>query len=265
MNAGLPLTLFPFTGDGVTAVVSTRHGGVSTGAYDSLNLGGHVGDDPDAVTENRSRLAAALGTARLTVADQRHTSRVALVTRELAGRGHDGVADSAAAFPATDAMITGQPGVALAILVADCAPLVFYDPVRRAAGVAHSGRAGTVRGVVPKTVAAMTAAFGTDPGDLLVGIGPAIGAASYEIGAAEAAQVTAAFGAAGARLLHPSRPGHARFDLAGAIRGQLGVAGVPAGNVHDLAIDTRTSTRDYFSDRAARPCGRFAAVAVLRG
>ena len=265
VNAGLPLTPFPFTGDGVTAVVSTRHGGVSAGAYDSLNLGGHVGDDPDAVAENRGRLAAALGAARLTVADQRHTDRVALVTGELAGRGHDGTADSAAAFPATDAMITSRPGVALAILGADCAPVVLYDPVRRAAGVAHSGRAGTVRGVVPKTVAAMTAAFGSAPGDLLIGIGPAIGAASYEIGTAETAQVTAAFGAGAARLLHPSRPGHARFDLAGAIRGQLRVAGVPDGNVHDLAIDTRQSTDDYFSDRAARPCGRFAAVAVLGG
>jgi hypothetical protein len=265
MSDGVQLRPFPFDGDAVTAVVSTRHGGVSTGPYGSLNLGGHVGDDPDAVAENRHRLAAALGADRVTVADQRHTDRVAVVTRALAGRGHDGVADSAAAFPATDALITDLPGTALAILVADCAPVVLYDPVRRAVGVAHSGRAGTLRGVVPKTVAAMTAAFGTAPGDLLTGIGPAIGAASYEIGAAEAAQVTAAFGSAGERLLRPSRPGHALFDLAGAIRGQLRAAGVPAGNVYDLAVDTRTNTDDFFSDRAARPCGRFAAVARLAG
>jgi polyphenol oxidase len=263
VSDGVRLRPFPFDGDAVTAVVSTRHGGVSTGPYGSLNLGGHVGDDPDAVAENRNRLAAALGTDRLTVADQRHTARVAVVTRALAGRGHDGVADSAAAFPATDALITDLPGTALAILVADCAPVVFYDPVRRAIGVAHSGRAGTLHGVVPKTVAAMAAEFGSQPDDLLTGIGPAIGAASYEIGAAEAAQVTAAFGSAGERLLRPSRPGHALFDLAGAIRGQLGAAGIPAGNVYDLAVDTRMSTDDFFSDRAARPCGRFAAIARL--
>jgi purine-nucleoside/S-methyl-5'-thioadenosine phosphorylase / adenosine deaminase len=264
VSTSLPLRAFPFSSEQVTAVVTTRHGGVSGGVYGSLNLGGHVGDDPEAVAENRRRLAAALGVDRLTIADQRHTDRVAIVTTGLAGRGHDGTADSVAAFPATDAMITMVPGAALAILVADCAPVVLYDPVRRAAGVAHSGRAGTLRGVVPKTVGAMAAAFGTVPADLLIGIGPAIGAASYEIGQAEASQVTAVFGAAGTELLTPGRPGHATFDLTGAIRRQLRTAGVSPGNVHDLAIDTRTATDDFFSDRAARPCGRFAAVALLR-
>jgi polyphenol oxidase len=265
VSNGLPLRPFPFDRAGVTAVVSTRHGGVSAGPYDSLNLGAHVGDDPAAVAENRRRLAAALGTARLTVADQRHTATVAVVDDALAGRGHDGAADAAAAFPATDALLTARPGVALAVLVADCAPVVLYDPVRRAAGVVHSGRAGTLGGVVPRAIEAMTAAFGSHPGDLLIGIGPAIGAASYEIGAAEAAQVTDAFGESAAGLLAPSRPGHARFDLAAAIRLQLGAAGVTPGNVHDLAVDTKISTGDFFSDRAARPCGRFAAVAMLPG
>jgi hypothetical protein len=256
----LPLRPFAFDGDGVTAVVSTRHGGVSTGPYDSLNLGGHVGDAPAAVAENRWRLAAALGADRLTFADQRHTDRVAVVTRDLAVRGDDGAAAATAAFPATDAMVTNVPGTALAILVADCAPIVLYDPVRRAIGVAHSGRVGTIKGVVRKTVETMTASFGSAPDNLLIGIGPAIGAASYEIGAAEAAEVMAAFGP---ELLTPSRPEHALFDLTGAIRRQLDAAGVPRVNVYDLATDTRTSTDDFFSDRAARPCGRFAAVGRL--
>ena len=269
MSTGLPLRPFPFSAGPfdsgrVTAVVTTRHGGVSDGDYASLNLGGHVGDDPAAVAENRRRLAAELGVDKLTVADQKHTARVAVVGERLAGRGHDGAADAAAAFPATDAMITSLPGAALAILVADCAPVVLYDPVRRAAGVAHSGRAGTVKGVIPETIKAMAATFGSAPEDLLIGIGPAIGAASYEIGSAEVAEVTAAFGVAATRLLAPTRPGHAAFDLAAAIRSQLRAAGVPGENVHDMAIDTRTATDDFFSDRAARPCGRFAAVAVLR-
>ena len=263
MSFDLPLATFPFDGDGVTAVVSTRHGGVSTGPYDSLNLGGHVGDDPDAVAENRRRLAKALGVDRLTFADQRHTDRVAVVTPEQAGRGHDGTGDATAAFPATDAMITNLPGAALAILVADCAPVVLFDPVHGAVGVAHSGRVGTLRGVVPKTVESMTATFGSVPGDLLIGIGPAIGAASYEIGATETAEVLGALGAEGTRLLVENRPGHAMFDLVGAIRQQLREAGVRSGNVYDLAIDTRKSTDDFFSDRAARPCGRFAAIARL--
>ena len=263
VSSGLPFRAFPFDSSQVTAVVTTRHGGVSAGVYGSLNLGGHVGDDPAAVTENRRRLAAALGVDKLTIADQKHTARVAVVDERLAGRGHGGAADAAAALPATDAMITNLPGAALTILVADCAPVVLYDPVRRAVGVAHSGRAGTIKGVIPQTVRAMAATFGSAPQDLLIGIGPAIGAASYEIGAAEAAEVTAGFGDAGTRLLSPTRAGHATFDLAAAIRRQLCTADVPEGNVHDMAIDTRTSTDDFFSDRAARPCGRFAAIAIL--
>ncbi len=254
---------FLFDGDAVTAVVTTRHGGVSAGAYDSLNLGDHVGDDHEAVAENRRRLAARLGVDRLTVADQQHGRRVALVDGDNAGRGHDGVADSASAFPATDAMITSRPGTALTILVADCAPVVLFDPVRKAIGVAHSGRAGTVHGVLPATVAAMTAAFGSAPADLRVGIGPAIGAASYEIGEAQADEVTATFGAA-AGLLRPTRPGHCTFDLARALRLQLRSAGVGDAHVHDMAVDTRNATDTFFSDRAARPCGRFMAAAVLR-
>jgi YfiH family protein len=262
VNFDLPLRPFPFHGGGVTAVVTTRHGGVSTGPYDSLNLGGHVGDDPKAVAENRNRLAAALGVDRVTFADQKHTDRIAVVDGSAAGGGHDG-ADATAAFPATDAMITDLPGVALAILVADCAPVVLYNPARQAIGVAHSGRVGTLKGIVPKTIAAMTNRFGSSPDDLLIGIGPTIGAASYEIGAAEAAEVTAAFGPDAKGLLTENRPGHALFDLPGAIRQQLAAAGIPPANVHNVAIDTRQSTDTFFSDRAARPCGRFAAVARL--
>ena len=109
----------------------------------------------------------------------------------------------------------------------------------------------------------MTATFGSVPENMLIGIGPAIGAASYEIGPTEASQVMDSFGAEGTQLLSPTRRGHAAFDLIGAIRRQLDAAGVPARNVYDLAIDTRTATDDFFSDRAARPCGRFAAIALL--
>jgi YfiH family protein len=234
---------------------------VSRGIYDSLNLGDHVGDDHEAVLENRRRLCAALGVDRLTVADQQHRDRVAVIDAALSGRGHDGVADSVAAFPATDAMITDVPGVVLTILVADCAPVVLFDPARLAIGVAHCGRAGTVLGVLPKTIEEMAATFGSVPADLLVGIGPAIGAGSYEIGDAQAAAVRAAFGDAG--LLKPTRPGHCTLDVVGGLRIQLRQAGVKDANIHDIAIDTRASTDEFFSDRAARPCGRFMAVATL--
>lgn len=267
-SADLSLRVFPFHGRGVTAVVTTRHGGVSSGAYATLNLGDHVGDDHAAVLENRTRLCAALGVDRLTVADQQHGATVAVIDGALAGRGHDGGADARDALAETDAMVTALPGVALATIVADCAPVVLFDPVRRAVGVAHCGRRGAVLGVLPNTVKAMASAFGTRPGDLLAGIGPAIGADSYEIGDAEAAQVADAFGnpvsAAGApALLRPTRPGHCTFDLVAALRIQLRQTGVIDGHVHPMGVDTRTSTADFFSDRAARPCGRFMAVTML--
>ncbi len=263
MNSEFPLHPFPFSGDGVTAVVTTRHGGVSAGPYASLNLGAQVGDDPQAVRQNRARVAAAVGADRLTIAAQQHTNRVAVVDRGTAGRGHDGVAGSRSAFPATDALVTDLPGVALAVVVADCAPVVLFDPVHRAIGVAHCGRAGTVTGMLPNAVEAMAKAFGSAPADLLVGIGPAIRADSYEVGDVEAAEVTAAFGPDAAGLLRPTRPGHCTLDLVGGLRIQLGRAGVKDANVHDLGIDTRTNADRFFSHRAARPSGRFAAVALL--
>jgi polyphenol oxidase len=263
VNSGLPLRSFPFDGEGVTAVVTTRHGGVSVGPYASLNLGAQVGDDQHAVRQNRGRVAAALGVDRLTIAAQRHTNRVAVVDRANAGRGHDGVAGSVSAFPATDGLITDLPGTALAVVVADCAPVVLFDPVHRAIGVAHCGRAGTVSGMLPNTVEAMAQAYGSSPQDLLVGIGPTIRADSYEVGDAEAAEVTAAFGPDAAGLLTPTRPGHCTLDLVGGLRVQLRRAGVKYANVHDMGIDTRTNADDFFSHRAARPSGRFAAVALL--
>lgn len=264
----LPLRPFAFHSDRVTAVVTTRHGGVSSGPYASLNLGDHVGDDHEAVLENRRRLARRLGVDRLTVADQRHTARVAVVDARLAGRGHNGRDDSRAALPDTDAMVTDVPGVALTVLVADCAPVVLFDPRRPAVAVAHCGRVGTLSEALPAAVAAMRTAFGCRPEDLLVGIGPTVGSASYEIGAREAAEVVAAFGGrdlSPSGLLRRTRPGHHTFDIVAALRTQLQASGVRESAVQDMGVDTRASTGDFFSDRASRPCGRFAAVAMLTG
>ncbi|MBA2282429.1 MAG: laccase domain-containing protein, partial [Acidimicrobiia bacterium] len=139
--------------------MTNRHGGVSEGPYESLNLGDHVGDDPEAVRANRERVAVGIGVDRLTMADQRHGARVAVVDRSNAGAGHAGAAEAAAEFGATDALVTAEPGVALAVLVADCAPVVLWDEFRRVLAVAHCGRPGAVLDVVGATVEAMAEAF----------------------------------------------------------------------------------------------------------
>lgn len=248
---------FPFDGPSVRAVVTTREGGTSEGVYAGLNLGDHVGDDPAAVRRNRDLVAAALGVPALTVADQQHGARVAVVTADLAGHGHDGVAASREHFPGTDALVTDVPGVALAILVADCAPVLLWDPVHRAVGAAHAGRPGIVRGVLAATVERMRSAFGTDPADLVAGVGPCVGYDSYEVGDAEADALDAVLPA----FTRISRPGHRYLDVGGAVERQLADLGI--GTVHRMAVDTRSSTDTFFSDRAQRPCGRFMAVTVV--
>lgn len=254
----IDLRPFGFSGAPFPAGVTTRHGGVSEGPYATFNLADHVGDDPAAVRENRDRLAAALGVERVTFMDQQHGDVVAVVDAGLAGRGHAGRSDAAAAFPATDALVTDVPGVALAVLVGDCVPVVLVDPAHRAVGVAHCGRRGTVLGLLPTTVQRMAQEYGTRPADLLVGLGPCIGADSYEVGPAEVADIRTAFPELD--VLRETREGHACLDLVTVLRRQLADAGVPSSGVEVMAVDTLTSTAEFFSDRAARPCGRFAAV-----
>jgi YfiH family protein len=249
-------------GSGVEAWVTTRAGGTSTGPYASLDLAHHVGDDPDRVGANRRALCDALGIDRLTVADQQHGTRVARVDEALAGAGHDGDDDARLRLPATDALVTDRPGIALATLVADCAPVVLADPVRRAVAVVHAGRRGVVADLPGAAVRAMRDAFGSDPGDLLAGIGPCIGADHYEIAGSALAQVRAAFGD---DLLLPTTEGRATFDLPGAVVRRLVEAGVRPDAVERSGVDTATATDRFFSDRSARPCGRFALVARLAG
>jgi polyphenol oxidase len=252
---------FDLDGPDVLAAVTTRHGGHSAGPYGGLDLAFHVGDDADAVSANRALVCDALAVPALTVPDQRHGRAVAVVDAALAGAGHGSQADAEARLPATDALVTDVPGVALAILVADCAPLVLYDPERRALGVAHAGRRGVVLDVVGATVAALVERYGSAPADLLVGVGPCIAPTSYELGGPELADTLDALGD---DLLTETRPGHACFDLPGAVARRLEQAGVAPGRIQEAGVDTRTGGADLFSHRAERPCGRFALVAALR-
>src|SRR4051794_1500543 len=145
---------FSFSGEGVVAAVSSRHGGVSDPPYDSLNLSFAVGDDPAHVAENRRRLAGALGVplASWVVPRQVHAGTVTVVGAPDRGRGATGPAD---AVPDCDALVTAEPGVALAIAVADCVPVVVLDRRRGVLGAAHAGWRGTVARVAERTVHTM--------------------------------------------------------------------------------------------------------------
>jgi YfiH family protein len=257
------LVPFTFDGDDVRAVVTTREGGVSTGAYRSLNVGDHVHDDHALVVRNRRRVAEALGVDAVTIADQQHSATCAVVTPELAGAGFEGDADAKRQFRATDALVTDVPGAALGVMIADCVPIVLWDPAHRAAGVVHAGRRGVVLGVVDVAVRRMHDEFGTAPADLRVGLGPCVGLDSYEVEDELARPLEERYPGAG--LTRPSasdRPGHSLIDLGGAVEQQLLDLSVPEGRIDRMRIDTRVSDM-FFSHRAERPCGRFMAVVAL--
>lgn len=255
------LVCTPLEAVGIDAAATGRRGGVSTGPYRSLNLALHVGDDPAAVHENRRRAAAALGVeaADLVLGQQVHGAAVAAVTEADRGRG---VADAEDALAGVDALVTDRPGPVLATLVADCVPVVLADPAAGVVATAHAGWRGTTSGVVERTVAAM-AAFGARPARLVAGVGPAVASAGYQVGEDVAAAVRHHLGDLAGDVLVPDGPGHWRCDLPAAVALLLRRAGVPEEAVHVAAVATGPGG-PFFSDRAVRPCGRFALLARLR-
>ena len=261
-RGALPVLTFPLLGGfPVDVVVTTRAGGVSRGPYAELNLGLHVGDDPAAVIANRARGAAALGLCldEMIFANQVHGSVVAEVGRSDRGRGARGMGD---ALDGVDALVTRDPGVGLAVLVADCAPIALYDPVGHALAAVHSGWRGAVGKVAAAAVDAL-AAGGVRREDILAVIGPAVPEDRYQVGADVAAAAAAAFGPDTARVLRPDGSDRWRFDVWAANEQVLTGAGLVRGHVAIARVGTGGGT-ELFSDRAERPCGRFGLLGVLR-
>ncbi|HEX7266416.1 MAG TPA: peptidoglycan editing factor PgeF [Streptosporangiaceae bacterium] len=259
---GLPVLTWPvFDGLPVEAMVTTRHGGVSAGRYATLNLSFAVGDDASNVRENRRRVAAALGAPLDTFvfAAQVHGRRVTVVSA--ADRGRGALAADDAIGPA-DALVTAEPGTVLAILVADCVPIVLYDPAAHVLACVHAGWRGTVAQVAQAALAAMRS-LGTRPRDVIAGIGPSIAPGSYQVGEEVAGAARDAFGQRAQTLLRPAGPGRWLVALPAANRHALRTAGVPDSQIHLAATPTEPDPGQFFSHRAERPCGRFALAAKL--
>jgi polyphenol oxidase len=258
---------------GVDAAVTARSGGVSSGPYESLNLSLSVGDDPGCVLANRRRLATAFGAAPgdLVFARQVHGAGVRVVTASDRGRGafalDDAIGSASGAGPVggADALVTTSPGVVLAILTADCVPIVLHDPVAGVLACVHAGWRGTAAGVTAAAVAALQD-LGTRPTDVIAGIGPAIGADRYQVGSDVHEAVSRSFGPAAPGFIRPdpSVPGRWLLDLPSANRHALREAGVPGPQIHTTDLVTGPASGHFFSDRTARPCGRLALVARLR-
>ncbi len=248
---------------GADVAVTTRHGGSSRGPYDTLNLGLHVGDEPDVVVGNRSRAAAGFGVTLddLVFARQVHGATATLVGRADRGRGARAERD---AVPDCDILVTSTPDVTLAILVADCVPMALVDPDAGVLAAVHAGWRGTAAGAAGQAVRAMQAQ-GADAGRTHAFLGPAVRPDGYQVTAEVVEALAAATGTAGLGegVARPDGPGHWLVDLVAANRQQLVACGVPL--AHIAPSGATTADDAFFSDRAQRPCGRFALLARLVG
>jgi purine-nucleoside/S-methyl-5'-thioadenosine phosphorylase / adenosine deaminase len=259
-RGGLPMLAWPaFDRYPVDALVTTRHGGVSTGDYATLNLSFGVGDRPGSVLENRRRVAAALGAglADFVFGSQVHGAVARRVTRADRGAGA-AVADEGVGE--ADALVTGDPGIVLCAVVADCVPILLYDPGAHVVACVHAGWRGTVARVAGAALTAM-AALGTRPGDVIAGVGPAIGPDRYQVGEEVADAVRECFGERAPLVVRPDGTGRWLCDLWSANRLLLREAGVADRNIHVADVPTGV---EFFSNRVARPCGRFGVLARLR-
>lgn len=224
---------------GVRHAFFTRQGGVSTGIYDSLNVGRGSQDAAAAVEENRRRVAEAMGVepGALLSCYQTHSTLVRVAEGAWGDQRPEG-----------DAIVTATPGLACGALTADCAPVLLADPQARVVASVHAGWKGALDGVVASAVSAMCAA-GARPGDIVAVVGPCIGPASYEVGM-EFVERFLAHDAGSEHFFYPTdAKGKARFDLPGFVLWRLEQAGV--NDCEWIGHDTCAEEDRFFSNRRA--------------
>jgi len=235
------ITLAALDGDPkVRHAFFTRQGGVSGGPFASLNCGFGSRDTPIDVERNRTIAAAELDLTpeRLVTCHQIHGTDIVTVERPW----------QRAANPRADGTVTAVPGIALGVLAADCAPVLFADPDAGIVGAAHGGWRGALAGVMEATVAAMTA-LGARTERIRAGIGPCIGQPSYEVGPEFAARFAAEDPDSPAFFAPATRPGHFLFDLPGYIAARLRRLGLAV--VESAPHDTAAEEELFFSYRRA--------------
>lgn len=230
------------TASALAAIPAIRHGffgrsgGVSTGDFAGLNVSWSVGDDPLVVEQNRRRVEEAIGAGKLVILRQVHSARVETVTGPVNPSSRE-----------ADAMVTATPGLALAILTADCTPILFADPAAGVIGAAHAGWRGAVDGVVDNVVAAMTA-LGADPARIRAAYGPTISGPNYEVGEGFKRDFLVLH-PDGGRHFHTPPRGQPHFDLPGFVEARLRAAGVTT--IERVGACTYAHPERYFSHRHA--------------
>jgi YfiH family protein len=240
---------------GIKHGIFARIGGVSDAPWASLNLGGNVGDTPQAVRANHERMYAALGVRpeRACTVWQVHGIDVVYASAPVRGRRW---------LAAADAIMTDRVDTPLSMRFADCTPILIFDPRKGAIGMAHAGWRGTVAGMSAALVKAMIAAFNCQPADMQAWIGPSISVERYQVGEEVVAAARAYFGDVSELIRRDPADGTAYFDLWAANRIDLKRAGVE--NIRIAGLCTAARTDEFFSHRAEKGrTGRFGAVMSL--
>ncbi len=240
---------------GVPHAVFARHGGVSPEPYASLNMSISTGDSVENVRRNRDKAFRALGRAPESVADlwQVHSADVIVADAPNGDRHYLAKADT---------LLTDRSDVTLFLRFADCVPILLFDPRRRAVGVVHAGWRGTLKLAAAAAVAAMAERYGSNPADLIAGIGPSIGPCHYEVGPEVVDETRQVFGS-GSVLLLAEVNGRYHLNLWAANEAALRRSGVE--QVEAAGMCTFCHSQDFFSHRAqGQRTGRFGALIGLQ-
>lgn len=249
------LRFFQFNTIQAKHAIFTRHGGLSPEPWHSLNVGGTVGDERTRVRANRNLSLKVLGCEPDSVFDvwQIHSADVVCATAPR---------PDTEAVRQADIILTDKPELTLYMRFADCVPILFHDPRKSVIGVAHAGWMGTLRDVATATINAMAKQYGSNPADVIAGIGPSIGPDHYEVGEDVISQVKQKFGDESEQMLK-SHNGKIHFDLWKANRFLLEKVGVEKIEVAEIC--TACNTNDWFSHRAEKGrTGRFGALITLQ-
>ncbi len=233
------------TQEGITAIFTTRLGGVSMPPFDTLNLSFNVTDSPAAVAANRQRIMDVVDRKmdQLVMAEQVHHNRVGWVETADASKGAFRSAD---ALPGLDGLLTRRTDVVLGMGFADCVPIFIAVPPHHIVGLLHAGWRGTVKGVQLRAVSLLKEA-GIDPQDIEIGMGPSIGPCCYEVDDTVACRFDELLGAQSP--LVPAREGHYFLDLWEANRAQFVRAGIPEAHIDISRLCTACHRDQFFSYR----------------
>jgi YfiH family protein len=254
----VPYLTFPGFGAGVRAVFTTRHGGVSSGVYASLNLGYNSGDDRSLVDANRRLLyqSLSLGEPQVSRMNQVHGDRVLVIRSTAALNGPE--------VPDADAQVTALPHVALLCLLADCQGIYLFDPVQRVIGVAHAGWRGTVAGIAGKCAGTMGSEFGSRASNLRAVLSPSAGPCCYEVGAEVQKAFRDRFPTSYCEMLRPSVENKWKLNLWQANIRILQEAGLARENITVSGLCTICRQDLFYSYRgSAGKTGRMAALLII--